>query len=160
MSKIELLSNLDIEELCHKLKLPLVQCCSKDKLNIKPLDKKSCYVINLDDFTGSGTHWVAIYVSGKNGFYFDSFSITPPRNVINFFKRYKIKWDYNKQQIQDLPSTACGYYCLYFLYYMHKNDNKQKELKFICFKMIEPFDTDDQTKNDKILQKYITHIFK
>ncbi len=160
MNKIEELTNFDIEQLCQKLKLPLVQCCSKDKLIEKPYAKKSCYIVNMDNANGGGTHWISIYISGLNGFYFDSFSAMPPKNIINFFKRYKIRWNYNKQQIQDLDSSSCGYFCVYFLYFMNKNDNNKKDLKFICFKMIEHFDTDDQSNNDKILQKHITHIFK
>jgi hypothetical protein len=160
MSEIEELTNFDIEELCQKLKLPLLQVCSKNKLIVRPYRRKSCYVINMDDENGGGTHWVAIYSSHSNGFYFDSFATMPPKNIINFFKRYKIKWNYNRQQIQDLSSSACGYFCVYFLYFMYKNDNQKKDLKYICFKMIEPFNTDDQTNNDKVLQKHITHIFK
>lgn len=160
MNRIEELTNFDIEELCQNLKIPLLQVCSKDKLIVKPNERKSCYVINMDNADGGGTHWIAIYISGLNGFYFDSFAAMPPKNIINFFKRYKIRWDYNKQQIQDLDSSACGYFCVYFLYFMFKHDDKRKDLKFICFKMIEPFNSDDQTNNDKVLQKYITHIFK
>jgi hypothetical protein len=160
MDKIEQLTNFDIEQLCQKLNLPLLQICSKDNIIVKPNSKKSCYVINLDKYSGGGTHWVALYISNKNGYYFDSFGEICPKNVINFLKRYKISWDYNKQQIQDLDSTACGYYCIYFLYFMNKNDVGRKNLNNLCFKMLEAYNSDDQSSNDGILQKHIIDIFK
>ena len=32
-------------------------------------------VINLDEFKSIGTHWIALYVSGNNILYFDSFEV-------------------------------------------------------------------------------------
>ena len=35
--------------------------------------KDGAYVINLDEFKSTGTHWIALYVNGNNIFYSDSF---------------------------------------------------------------------------------------
>ena len=33
------------------------------------------YAANLDDFKSTGTHWIALYVNGKNVMYFDAFGV-------------------------------------------------------------------------------------
>ena len=45
---------------------------SRDNL---PKIKDGVYVINLDKYSDTGTHWVALYVHNNNVIYFDSFSV-------------------------------------------------------------------------------------
>ena len=33
------------------------------------------YVINLDEYSDIGTHWVALYICNKTATYFDSFGV-------------------------------------------------------------------------------------
>ena len=40
-----------------------------------PNIKDGAYVINLDEYSDIGTHWVALYVSNKDVTYFDSFGV-------------------------------------------------------------------------------------
>ena len=47
--------------------------CSRDNLPNKVKD--GAYVVNLDEYSDIGTHWVALYVNGKTATYFDSFGI-------------------------------------------------------------------------------------
>ena len=37
--------------------------------------KDGAYIINLDEYSDIGTHWVALYVQNNNGTYFDSFGV-------------------------------------------------------------------------------------
>ena len=37
--------------------------------------KKGAYVINLDEYTDIGTHWIALYVKTNEVIYFDSFGV-------------------------------------------------------------------------------------
>ena len=37
--------------------------------------KDGAYVINLDEYSDIGTHWIALYVNNKTVTYFDSFGI-------------------------------------------------------------------------------------
>ena len=156
MKQIELLTNFDIIELCDLLQIPLLECSAKTRINKNPL-KKCGYVVNLDDYDGS--HWTAIFIYNNNGIYFDSYNAEPPLEIINFFDEHNIKWNSNNQQIQHLKSSACGYYCIAFLYHMTKYCNKN-DLQLILYDFIEMFDTVKQEENDKILQKYINQIFK
>ena len=46
---------------------------SRDNLPNKIKD--GAYVINLDEYSDIGTHWVALWVSNNNVTYFDSFGV-------------------------------------------------------------------------------------
>ena len=47
--------------------------------------KKRVYVINLDEYENTGTHWVALFVKPKYTVYFDSFDIEHIPKEINKF---------------------------------------------------------------------------
>ena len=55
-----------------------------------------CGVLNLDDTTGNGTHWVAWYRDNGKNYYFDSYGIQPADEL----KRYlRSPIFYNTEQI-------------------------------------------------------------
>lgn len=71
-------------------------------------------IVNLDDETGSGTHWVAYRKTGKNVEYFDSFgNLKPPKELMNYFKVDHVK--YNYENYQNYDTFICGHLCLKFL---------------------------------------------
>ena len=43
--------------------------------NHSPKIKDGVYMINLDDYTSIGTHWIDLYVNDDNVTYFDSFRL-------------------------------------------------------------------------------------
>ena len=47
--------------------------------------KNGAYVINLDEYHGIGTHWIALYVNNKTVTYFDSFGVEHiPKEIKKF----------------------------------------------------------------------------
>ena len=65
------LSNFEIEDAVKKIGLK--NFCSvflRDTLLKKP-KRNECAIINLDDTSGNGTHWLAWFKRGNNKFYFD-----------------------------------------------------------------------------------------
>ena len=89
--------------------------------------KRGAYVINLDEYENTGTHWVALFVKPKYTVYFDSFGIEHIPKEINKFIRSKelgpavrngIKS--NIFRIQAYDSIMCGYFCIEFINYMLK----------------------------------------
>lgn len=73
-----------------------------------------CAIVNLDDSSGPGTHWVAYRKNGKQIFYFDSFGdLRPPMDLIEYFNVDQIKYNYKKYQ--DYNTYICGHLCLKFL---------------------------------------------
>jgi hypothetical protein len=100
------LSNYDIEDILKDVK-NFNGVYSKDQLP-KPI-KKGWYIINLQNFTdGGGTHWTC-FKYGKSIEYYDAFGFPPPIEVMRLAKG-DIKW--SPKQIQDIKSTACGWYCI------------------------------------------------
>jgi len=142
--KSNTLSNIDIEEILKSQKIK-VTVYMKDEL---PLTlKRGFYVINLQSSTvGSGTHWTALYYNSKHSYYFDPFGFIAPTEVEQKLNEYT----FNNKQIQNLKSTACGYYCIAFIIFMNKRKNKK--LGFIIF--VDEFSTDTK-KNDKLLYNYL-----
>ena len=55
---------------------------SRDNL---PKIKDGAYVINLDEYSDIGTHWVALYVHNNDVTYFDSFGVDK-----NIFMKHQI----------------------------------------------------------------------
>jgi len=41
-------------------------------------------IMNLDDTSGDGTHWVAWFKHGDKKWYFDSFGLPPPTELNNY----------------------------------------------------------------------------
>ena len=88
---------------------------SRDNLSDKIKD--GAYVINPDEYSDIGTHWIAIYVNNKTVTYFDSFGIEHihkevkkiigNRNIIS-----------NIFRIQNYDSIMCGYFFLVLLLYV------------------------------------------
>ena len=53
-----------------------------------PKIKDGAYVINLDEYSDIGTHWVALYVQNNNVTYFDSFGVEHiPKEIKAFIDR-------------------------------------------------------------------------
>ena len=100
---------------------------AKDKLK-KPL-KDGYYIINLDDSTGEGTHWTALYkINDGFSLYYDSFGFPAPEEIEDLLHKY----EYNKKQIQDIKSTSCGFYCIAFIKFMINKQDKMKAFNTFC----------------------------
>ena len=53
-----------------------------------PKIKYGAYVINLDEYSDIGTHWVALYVNNNNVTYFDGFGVEHiPKEIKAFISR-------------------------------------------------------------------------
>ena len=82
-----------------------------------PIDGPKYYesaIINLDDVSGPGTHWVAYRKRGNNFVYFDSFGDQqPPLDLMLYLDVDEVK--YNHERYQDFNTYVCGHLCLQFL---------------------------------------------
>ena len=97
--------------------------------NLPKITKKGPYVINLDEYENTGTHWIALFITTNEVIYFDSFGIEHIPKEINKFIRSKelgsavgnnkkIKANIFRKQAYD--SIMCGYFCIEFINYMLK----------------------------------------
>ena len=73
--------------------------------------KDGAYVINLDEYSDTGTHWVALYVQNNDVTYFDSFEVEYiPKEIKAFVSNKNIKTNIFRVQVYD--SVMCGYFCI------------------------------------------------
>ena len=88
---------------------------SRDNLSDKIKD--GAYVVNLDEYSDIGTHWIALYVNNKTATYFDSFRVEHiPKEVKKFANNKNIIA--NIFRIQAYDSVMCRYFCIGFINYM------------------------------------------
>ena len=107
------------------------------------------YVINLDDSSKDGSHWVALYVDlFNNATYFDSFGISPlVEEVLTLMNRLsRNQWTFNEKRLQDIRSNACGYYCTLFLLLIGRG---------LSLNEFQDLFSDDYKLNDLLVKEFI-----
>ena len=146
--KIEELTDSELIVLCKILEIPIVQVARKDDINI---NKDGGYIINLQSRgEGGGSHWTTLFRKNGQNVYFDSFGVMPPYEIVKMLKNEDIC--YYEDQIQDVVSTACGYYCIVFLYIMNTSRNMKEGINKIDEMFTHP------EINDSILEKILEKI--
>ena len=104
------------------------------------------YVINLDEYEDTGTHWIALYVKNKKVVYFDSFGVEHvPKEINKFIGNNNA--ENNIFRIQAFDSIMCGYFCVEFINYMLKGKT--------LLDYTNLFSPHDFKKNDKIIKDII-----
>ena len=54
--------------------------------NLPDKIKNGTYLINLEEYSDIGTHWIALYVNDKTVTYFDSFGVDHiPKKIKKFY---------------------------------------------------------------------------
>ena len=102
--------------------------------NLPKRIKDGAYVINLDENTDVGTHWVALFCRRSEIVYFDSFGVEHKNIIANIF------------QVQANNSVICGYFSIGFIDFMLAGK------KLTDFSdMFSPYDFE---KNDSIILSY------
>ena len=116
---------------------------SRDNLANKIKD--GAYVINLDEYSDIGTHWITLYALNNNVTYFDSFGVEHiPKEIKKFIRNKSITT--NIFRIQAYDSIMCGYFFIGFIDFMLKG----KSLTHFT----NLFSPNDFKKNDIIILKY------
>lgn len=86
---------------------------------IPDLAERSAIVVNLDESSEPGSHWVAFYKeNNKRVEFFDSYGNSPEfygDRFDNFISQFsEVNW--NSTSFQSPTSNVCGAYCIYFLF--------------------------------------------
>ena len=116
--------------------------CSRNNLPKKI--KKGAYIINLDEYENTGTHWIALFVKTNEVIHFDSFGIEHiPKEIEHAIGNKEIKASIFRLQACD--SIMCGYYCIEFINYMLKGKT--------LLDYTDLFSPNDFKKNDQIIQR-------
>ena len=138
------LTNHDLNNIIKQLKLDYCFGGVYSKDQLPTLQRNKFYIINLQDSdAGKGSHWtVFFYNKPLTSIYYDSFGFIAPLLVQEKITPYI----YNENEIQNYKSSACGYYCIAFIKFLHNKTDKEKSfLTFLKLFNLQTF------KNDKIL---------
>ena len=139
------ISNYDLLKWGKYLNIPIKDVLSRDE-TVPHNHMQTLFIYNLEPSYMGGSHWVATYV--KNGIinYFDSFGMPPFQEIVNHAKTKNMTLLHQSDQIQNLLTTTCGYFCLYFLNEMSKGRSYYDSLKV--------FNIHDTIKNEKYIENY------
>ena len=120
--------------------------------NLPSKIKKRVYVINLDEYVNTGTHWVALFVKPKYTVYFDSFGIEHIPEGINKFINNDTTMSSSLERIKSnifrikgYDSIMCGYFCIEFINYMLKGK--------ILLDYTNLFSPNDFKKNHRVIKR-------
>ena len=144
------MSNFDLLEWCQYLKIPIKNVLSRDQ-TVPHNHKLALFIYNLEPSYMGGSHWVATYVRDNVINYFDSFGLPPFEEMVNHAKRKNLTLLHQNQQIHNLYTTTCGYFCLYFLNEMNKGRD--------YFDLLQVFSS-DTNKNEKFIENYFKTLEK
>ena len=143
------MSNHDLIKWCRYLNIPINDVLSRDQ-KVPHNHSQALFIYNLESSYMSGSHWVATFVKDNVINYFDSFGMPPFQELVNHSKRKNLTLLHQNNQIQNLYTTTCGYFCLYFLNEMNKGNSYHDLLKV--------FNIHDTVKNERFIKHYFKNI--
>ena len=107
--------------------------------------KNGANIINLDEYSDIGTHWVALHVNNNNVTCFDFLGVEHiPKEIKAFIKHKNIKT--NIFRVQAYNSVMCGYFCIRFIDFMFKGKALTEYTNL--------FSPNNVKKNDDMMLKY------
>ena len=116
------LSNIELVDAAQKLKIPYFRgVYLRDTLPMKT-KRKECGILNLDSSDGTGTHRVAWYKNDKARYYFDSYGLQPPNELVDYLHSPIL---YNTERVQPKDQVFCGHLCLYVLKHLGEGQHLQ-----------------------------------
>ena len=107
------LSNIDIINYVKLLGIKNFRgCYMRDELvGLKPREFE-CGVLNLNLSTERGSHWVCWFKTINKKYYFNSFGLPPPKELIEYLRSPIL---YSTFQLQGINDKNCGKWCLRIL---------------------------------------------
>ena len=110
-----------------------------------------CLIANTKPHNHPGEHWVAIFVNKEGyGDFFCSYGLKPDKVFVDFMGKHCVDWNYSQKCLQNIMSTTCGQYAVFFL---HARANGLPLKKFM-----ELF-TKNQKENDTIVTTFINGLY-
>ena len=94
---------------------------TKTKLN-------ECGILTLDSSSGDGTHWVMWFKTGQDKFYFDSYGVQPPSELMTYLKSPIF---YNSERVQQSGEMFCDHLCLFTLKQLSLGNNLQAVIDYL-----------------------------
>ena len=112
----------------------------------------SFYLINTDYYYSKGVHWLFIGFFKKYTLFFDSFGLSPVYyNFPIIVKQRGVPLVQNTLKLQG-KSSACGYYCIYFIYFLSRG--------FEFYEILQHFSKSNRKLNDKYVYNFVKNLQK
>ena len=112
--------------------------------------KDGAYVINLDEYKDTGTHWIDLFCKKNEIVYFDSFGIEHiPEEIKKFIGNKNIKANIFRVQANN---SMCVYFCIGFIDFMLAGKT--------LIDYTNMFSPHDFNKNDSIIFNYFKDVSK
>lgn len=124
-----------------------------DMLPVAARSQRPCaYIINLDRHDLPGSHWTAAFFprTEYQAEYFDSYG-RPPVDVIHSFMERHGKYRSSTVVLQNLFSTVCAQYCIYFVM-QRLNDRSMSSIIKELERMTPPV-------SDEFVNRYVERTF-
>ena len=142
------LTNFEIQK-CYQNEPRFNGVFSRNNLPLKIKD--GAYVINLDEYAGIGTHWIASFYNRNETVYFDSFGVEHvPEEIKGFAGNKKIIANIFRAQAND--SVMCGYFSIGFIDFILAEKQLNNFTSFFC--------PHDFKKNNGIILSYFKDEWK
>ena len=120
--------------------------------NLSNKIKKGVYVINLDEYENTDTHWVSLFVKPKYTIYIDSFGVEHiPKEINEFIRSKELEHAVGNDiktyifRIQAYDSIMCEFFCIEFINYMLKGKT--------LLDYTNLFSPNDFKKNDQVIKR-------
>ena len=95
-------------------------CYMRDELKNTKIYKTECGILNLNLSNEPGSHWTCWYRNKNKKYYFDSFGLPPPQELVTYLKSPIL---YSTFQLQGLHDQNCGKWCLIILKNVSEGNN-------------------------------------
>ena len=80
----------------------------RDELQALPKYKNCSMIINFNKSNEPGSHWIGLFISFPNAYYFDSYGMPPLPEVKQYLDKFIPNRYRNTLQCQNYNDTICG----------------------------------------------------
>ena len=108
--------------------------------------RQALCIYNLEPSCMSGSHWVSTYVKDGVINYFNSLGMPPFQEIVDHARSKNLTLLHQSNQVQNVNTTTCGYFCFYFLNEMSKGTT--------YYDLLDVFNIHDTMKNEYFIEKY------
>ena len=112
-------------------------CFPSDKLPEIDTQLPRSIIINTHPAEGKGEHWIAIVLTKKRCFYFDSFGWPIiEMDIKHYLSKYYQKVVYSDLCVQHVMSVKCGEFCMGFVKHVHNRKSYLSYLSHFDYKNV------------------------
>ena len=113
-------TNIELENEAGKLEFKNFRgVIMRDQIGKLKKLKQECGIMGSKTTREDNMHWTCWFIDGKNKYYFDSFGLTPAKEIIKYLKPPVF---YSTFQIQQFNDANCGEWCIYVLNRLNSGD--------------------------------------